>query len=254
MRSAGRNAEARHVLACQERCCRDAHDLAGLQACLGNQALLVADTGDLTAADELHAQEARLCAELRMPGARGRALIHRARLRLVRSRRDSARNRALAAEALGFLDEGERNCRHVADHRGMLVAAGVRAGLLRDRGQLRAAQRLCEDQARGFRALGDRRGLALALSEHAEIEMERLDFTAALHDLDALGQLAQEADDPLILAWKLYVETALMVNLRQFGEAHRVAREATALCRAHGWDELARSIAGIMRRLHGATA
>ena len=168
--------------------------------------------------------------------------------------REPAQRKALIDEALGYLDEGERSCRHAADRRGLLVAAGVRAGILRDRGQLRAAQRLCEDQARGFRALGDRRGFALALCEHAEIEMERLDFDAAFRDVEVLGQLAHDTRDPLILAWKLYVEAALMLNLRQIGEALRAARDAAALCRIHGWDGLARSVAGVLRQAGGAIA
>ncbi len=254
LRGTGRQTEVKHVLVSQERCCRAANDAAGLQACLGNQALLAALVGDLEVADELHAQEARLCSELRMPGALGRALIHRARIRLVRSRREPAGSKALVEEALSYLDEGERSCRHAADRRGLLVAAGVRAGILRDRGKLRAAQRLCEDQARGFHALGDRRGFAMALSERAEIEMERLDFDAAFRDVELLGQLAHDAEDPLILAWKLYVEASLMLNLRQIGEARQAARDAVALCRIHGWDELGRSVADVLRQAGGTIA
>ena len=81
--------------------------------------------------------------------------------------------------------------------------------------------------------------------------MELLDFDAAFHDLRILGQLACDVGDPLILAWKLNVEAALMLNMRQLGEAQRAARDAAALCRAHGWDELGRSVAGVLRRAGG---
>lgn len=45
-----------------------------------------------------------------------------------------------------------------------------------------------------------------------------------------------------------------MLNLRQIGEARRAARDAAALCRIHGWDELGRSVAGVLRQAGGAIA
>ena len=249
LRGAGRYADAKHVFHCQEQCCRAANDLRGLQACLGNQGLLAADAGDLVAADALHAQEAQLCRELRMPGALGRALIHRARIRLLRSRADTAGRRARIAEAFEYLDDGERSCRHVADRRGLLVAAGVRAAVLRERGQRKAALRILHDQANGFRALGDHHGFALALCEQAATAMELLDFDAALRDVRGLAQLASDRSDPRPLAWSLYLEAVLMVNMGQLDRARLVAREAMALCSTYGWDELHSRVARVLGQL-----
>jgi len=47
------------------------------------------------------------------------------------------------------------------------------------------------------------------------------------------------------------LEAILMLNMGQIGEAQRAARDAAAMCRAHGWGELGRSVAGVLRRAGG---
>ena len=83
----------------EEALCRRLNDPAGLQACLGNQALILKATGDLDGAMRLHQDQEALCRRLNDPNGLAISLANQAHL-LAFNRSRPAEGLPLAEEAL----------------------------------------------------------------------------------------------------------------------------------------------------------
>src|SRR5262249_10486661 len=77
---AGRGGEALEELSRQEGAWRAAGHLSGLQRCLGNRAVVLGDRGRVAEALALHAQEERICRQLRDHRGACVSLANQARL------------------------------------------------------------------------------------------------------------------------------------------------------------------------------
>ncbi len=64
----------------EEAICRRLNDPAGLQACLGNQALILQATGDLDGAMRLHQEQEAICRRLNDPNGLATSLVNQAHL------------------------------------------------------------------------------------------------------------------------------------------------------------------------------
>jgi tetratricopeptide (TPR) repeat protein len=121
----------------QEKICRQLGNLDGLQASLGNQALILKDRGDLDGAMALHKEEEKICRQLgNLAGLQA-----------------SLGNQALILQDRGDLDgamalhkEKERICRQLDTKEGLAITLGNQALLLgQNLNRWRAALPLAEE-------------------------------------------------------------------------------------------------------------
>jgi hypothetical protein len=96
----------------QEALCRRLNDPAGLQACLGNRALILKARGDLDGAMRLHKEEEALCRRLNDPNGLAISLANQASV--------LAFNQARPAEALPLAEEALG----IATRHGLVALAG----------------------------------------------------------------------------------------------------------------------------------
>jgi tetratricopeptide (TPR) repeat protein/Cdc6-like AAA superfamily ATPase len=149
-------------------------DPAGLQASLGNQALILKAKGDLDGAMALHKEKERLCRQLGDPAGLQASLGNQALIHQDRGDLDGA---------IALLKEQERICRELGDPAGLQASLGNQALILKAKGDLDGAMALHAEEERICRQMGDPAGLQASLGNQALILQVTgdLDGAMALH-------------------------------------------------------------------------
>jgi tetratricopeptide (TPR) repeat protein len=217
--------KAMSLLKEQERLCRELGYKQGLQASLGNQALILQARGNLNGAMALYKEQERLYRELGdlrglVPGLGNQALILRARGEL--------------GGAMSLLKEQERLCRELGYKQGLEVSLGNQAVILKDHGDLDGAMALHKEKERLCRELGDKEGLAVSLGNQALILMARgdLDGAMALHKEEE--RLCHELGHKDGLEASLGNQALILRAWGRLDEAMALHKEEERLCRELG--------------------
>ena len=165
---------AMRLLKEQEMICRRLNDPAGLQACLGNQAVILQDTGDLDGAMRLLKEGEMICRRLNDPAGLQAYLGNQAVILQDTGDFDGAMH--------GMLKEEEMICRRLNDPAGLQLCLGNQAVILRDSGDLDGAMRLLKEQEAICRRLQQTpRGYNSAWSNQAVILRDSGDSRRAPH-------------------------------------------------------------------------
>jgi len=180
---------------------RQEGDLDGLQASLGNQALILQDRCQLDDAMALHKEQERICKQLGNLDGLQASLGNQALI---------LEDRGKLNEAMSFLKEVERICKQLGNLDGLQRSLGNQAGMLYARGQLDEAMALVKEVERICKQLGNLEGLSRSFSNQARIHAQRGQRETAL-------RLALEAED---IAQK-HGFTALLAQIRPIVAALR---------------------------------
>jgi tetratricopeptide (TPR) repeat protein len=139
----------------EERICREAGYLSGLQTSLGNQGAILQKQGVPDEAMALHREEERIARDLGDREAIARSLGNQGVILQDSGRLD---------EAMALHKEKEQICRELGYLPGLQTALNNQAVILQKRGRGGEALPLLEEQERICRKLGDPSGLALSLT------------------------------------------------------------------------------------------
>ena len=167
----------------QEHICRQLGNLDGLQATLGNQALILKARGDLDGAMALHKEQERICRQLGNLDGLQRTLGNQASILKARGDLDGA---------MALHKEEERICRQLGNLDGLQATLGNQALILQARGDLDGAMALLKEIERVFRQLGNLEGLAISLANQASVLRQMGHAREALPLAEQAHQLATE--------------------------------------------------------------
>jgi len=120
----------------QERICRQLGNLNGLQASLGNQALILQDRGDLDGAMALYKEQERICRQLGNLNGLQASLGNQALILQDRGDLDGA---------MALYKEQERICRQLGNVEGLATLLANQASALHQMGHMREALPLAEE-------------------------------------------------------------------------------------------------------------
>ena len=168
---------------------REVGDNASLQACLGNQALILKARGDLEGALALHKEQERICRELGDPDGLHRSLGNQANILYARGDLDGA---------MALYKEKERICRELGNLASLQVCLGNQALILKARGDLDGAMALHKEQERICRELGLQEGLGISLSNQAAYLLEAERPAEALPLIEESAQIAERLASPAL--------------------------------------------------------
>jgi tetratricopeptide (TPR) repeat protein len=101
--------------------------------------------------------------------------------------------------------------------------------VLRSEGRLDRAAKLLGEAELLYKAMEDKRGLALSLNNLAEIHLDRLDYDSAKDSLEAAYSKAEEIGDAALCADVMLGQAELYRRLGLQAEAGRCTRQATLL-------------------------
>jgi len=158
-------------------------DPAGLQACLGNQALIFMDRGELDEALRLLQEQEANCRRLGDSRGLSASLGNQALIFKARGELD---------EALRLQQEQEAICRRLGDPRGLSASLGNQALIFKARGELDEAMRLHKEEEAICRRLGDPAGLSASLGNQAVLLAQQGRVQAGIDFAQQALQIAQE--------------------------------------------------------------
>ena len=157
---------------------RAAGDLASLQGSLGNQAVILEQTGDLNGAMRLHEEEEAICRRFNDAAGLSRSLGNQAGILKATGDLDGA---------MRLHKEEEAICRRLNDPAGLQASLGNQALILQTTGDLDGAMRLHREEEAICRRLNYPAGLQASLGNQALI-------LADTGDLDGAMRLHQEEE------------------------------------------------------------
>jgi Domain of unknown function (DUF4062)/NACHT domain/MalT-like TPR region len=245
---------------------RQTDDRENLQACLGNQALILSARGELEEAMRLHKEEERICRELRKKDGLQRSLgnqavilqkegeleeamrLHKEEEGICRELGDrhglsfSLGNQALILAKKGEFDEvarllreEERICRELGNRDGLSRSFGNQAVVVRASGGLDdEAMRLYKAQERICRELGNKRGLQAYLGNQALILQNRGELDEAMRLYEEKERICRELRDKYELQVCLGDEALILQDRGELDEAMRLHKEEERICRELG--------------------
>ena len=205
---------------------REARDPAKLQACLGNQALILYNRGDLDRAMALLKEQERLCRELGDKQGLSTSLGNQGRILQVQLNLDGA---------MALLKEQEQLCRELGDKQGLSNSLGNQARNRRAQGDLDGALDLHKQHERLSRELGDKQGLSISLSGQSRILHDRGDFDGALVLLKEQERLCRELGDKQGLSNSLFHQATTFHAKGNVDKALTLLKEQERLCRELGY-------------------
>jgi hypothetical protein len=200
-------------------------DKTNLQACLGNQAVILRARGDLDGAMALLKEVERIMRELGNKDGLQISLGHQAVILQVRGD---------LAGAMALHKEEERICRELGNKDGLSASLGNQALILQGRGDLDGAMALHKEQERICRELGNKGGLMHTLNNQAVILKHRgdLDGAMALHKQGE--RLCRELGNKNGLQASLGNQANILYDQGDLDGAMALRKENERLCRELG--------------------
>lgn len=226
----------------QERICRQAGDLDGLQRTLGHQAMILQIRGDLDGAMALYREKERICRDVGNLNSLQASLGSQAVIMQTRGDLDGA---------MTLQKEQERICRKLGNLDGLSVCLGNQALILRGRGDLDGAMGLFKDAERICRELGDLDGLQASLGNQAVILQARGDLDGAMALLDKQERICRQLGNLNGLQASLGNQGLILQARGDLGGAMALLKEQERICRQLGYVEgLVISLANQAETLH----
>jgi len=228
----------------QEGICRELGNNDGLQACLGNQAVILSARGDLDGAIALHREQERICCELGNKDGLSNSLAGQALILKAQGDLDGA---------MALLNEVERICRELGNKDGLQACLGNQALIHYHRGDLDGAMALYTDQERLCRELGNKVGLQKTLGNQALVLQAQGDLDGAMALHKEKERICRELGLVDGMAISLVNQAAqLNFKMRRPREALPLAEEAYRIATRHGLTALARQIEPILNAVRQA--
>ncbi len=234
LRATGDLDGAMRLLEEQEAICRRLNDPEGLSRSLDNQAMILMDIGDLDGAMRLHKEAEAICRRLNDPAGLSRSLGGQALILRATGDLDGA---------MRLLKEAEAICRRLNHPDGLYRSLGNQALILMDIGDLDGAMRLLKEQEAICRRLNDPAGLQTGLGNQALILRATGDLDGAMRLLKEQEAICRRLNDPAGLAASLINQAELLAfGLSRPEHGLPLAEEAARLVRKHGLRALAQQI------------
>jgi len=215
-------AGAMRLLKEQETICRRLNDPAGLHGSLGNQALILHDTGDLAGAMPLHKEQEAICRRLNDLEGLSRNLGNQALI---------VKNTGNLDEAMRLHKEEEAICRRLNDPAGLARSLGNQALILLATRNLDVAMRLLKEQEAICRRLNDPAGLSLSLGNQALILLATRNLDVAMRLLKEQEAICRRLNDPAGLARSLGNQALILWDTRDLDGAMRLLKKQATICR-----------------------
>jgi len=228
----------------QERICRQLGNLDGLQASLGNQALILKDRGDLDGAMALHKEEERICRQLGDLDGLQATLGNQALILTARGDLDGA---------MALLRKQERICRQLGNLDALQTTLGNKANVLQARGDLDGAMALHKEEERICRQSSNLDGLAHSLGNQAGILQARGDLDGATALLKEAERICRQLGSVEGLATSLVNQASVLSQMGRTREALPLAEQAHQLATEHGYAALVKQTELIVNELRQAT-
>jgi tetratricopeptide (TPR) repeat protein len=227
----------------QEHICRQSSKLDGVQASLGNQALILKAHGDLDGAMVLLKEQERICRQVGNLNHLQTNLGNQALILQDRGDLDGA---------MALLKEQERICRQVGNLDGLSRPLGNQAFILWTRGDWDGAMALLKEQERLCHQLGNLNGLQISLGNQALILQARGDLDAAMALLKEVERICRQLSNVEGLAASLANQASALRQMGREHEALPLAEQAHQLATEHGYVALLRQIEPILNSLRDA--
>jgi tetratricopeptide (TPR) repeat protein len=206
----------------QERICRQLGNLDSLSGSLGNQALILKARGQLDQAMALHKEQERICRQLGNLDSLSGSLGNQALILSARGQLD---------QAMALHKEQERICRQLGNPDSLQICLGNQASILYARGQLDQAMALYKEQERISRQLGNLDSLSRSLGNQALILSARgqLDQAMALHK--ERERICRQLGNLDSLSGSLGNQAGILSARGQLDEAMALHKEQERICR-----------------------
>ncbi len=219
---------------------RELDNMAGLEATLICQALILRARGDLDGAMTLDKEAERICRQLGNLDGLQATLGNQALI---------LRDRGVLDGAMALLKEQERICRQLGNLNSLSISLGNQALILLDRGVLDGAMALLKEAERICRQLGNLDGLQRTLGNQALILQDRGDLDRAMALLKEAERICRELGDKDSLARSLVDQAIVLSRGGSHHDALALARQAYDLAARHGYSTLAQQIKAIVDRI-----
>jgi tetratricopeptide (TPR) repeat protein len=200
-------------------------DKSNLQACLGNQGLILKARGDFDGAMSLYKDQERFCRELGDKNGLQVSLGYQANIHYSRGDFD---------EAMRLYKEQERLCRELGNKDGLQAPLGNQGLILRARGDLDGAMSLYKEQERFCRESGNKDGLQASLGNQGLILRARGDLDGAMKLYKEQGWICRESGNKDGLQKSLGYQATIHYSRGDLDRALRLYREQGWLCRELG--------------------
>ena len=222
----------------KERICRELGNNEGLAVSLGEQALILKRKGDLDEAMRLHREEERICREIGSSDGLSRTLNNQAGILLARGDLD---------EAMRLLKEQEQICRELDNKDGLGNSLGNQGAVFHLRGELDEAMRLYKEEERLCRELSKKEGLANSLGNQATILRDKGEVDEAMRLRREEQFIWRQFGNNDGLARSLINHACLLAgDLADFRQALPLAEEAYRVATAHNLTALVPQIEPIL--------
>jgi tetratricopeptide (TPR) repeat protein len=203
---------------------RSRSDRVGLQAALGNQALILQACGDLNGATEMYKEAESIARELGNKEVLSRSLNNQGMILFARGNLDGA---------MAIYQESERICRELGDKHGLQVLLNNQANILQSRGNLDGAMAMYKEKERICRESGDQDGLQLALGNQANILSARGELDGAMALYKEQERLCRKFGTMGRLHESLNNQAHILMIREDGGRAMVLWKETERLCREH---------------------
>jgi len=218
--------ESLKLLKEQEQICRDLDQKFGLCLSLGNQALILTDRGNLDEAMILHKEEEHIYRQINNKLGLSRTLGNQVLILYMRNQLD---------EAMKLSKEQEKICRELGDPVGLHHCLGNQALIHKAWGELREARDLQKKVEQICRVLGDKVGLSASLVNQANIYYFLGKFDKALELLDKAVLIYHETSNKSKLSIALINKANILYLLGHLDEAMKIQKEAEYICKELGY-------------------
>jgi len=221
----GHREEALAVRAALAEHFRQIGDVNNLAACLGGQAAILREHGDLDKAMELLMEQERICRGLGDKDCLQASLSGQAAILQARGDLD---------KAMELYKEQERICRELGNKTGLSISRGNQAMILQARGDLDEAMALHKERERMGRELGNKDELAISLGNQAINLRDCGDLDGAMTLLKRQEHICRELGNKAILQASLGNQAMVLQARGDLDEAMALLKEQERTCRDLG--------------------
>ena len=224
-KDAGRLQEALQLHEIEEQKCRQHKDIARLQLCLGNKALILKTLGDLNQALLLLKEKEGICRGLNDMSGLSTALDHQALILKAWGNLD---------EAMRLFKQEELICRSSGDLDGLQRCLGNQANILYSWGKLDESMQFHKEEERICHEIGNLFSLQISLGNQANIYLKAGDLGNAWKYHKEKERICRQLGDLDSLQNSLGNQALILYQQGKVDEALTMLKEQESICRKLG--------------------
>lgn len=198
--------------------CEDSGDNDGLQQALGNLAAILGQKGELDESMSLLKEKDQICREMGNKDGLQTALGNQALIH---------KNRGEMKLAMHLFSEQELPCKEVGNKNGLRISLGNQAVLMKELGKLEDALALHKKEQHLCEELGNKHGLALSFGNQAVVFGLKEDYMGAMELHGRKAQICREMGSQHGLGISLYNQAEILsLVMKEYEQALPLAIEA----------------------------